>query len=361
MSYVEELLRPELADLKPYLPVHGSFRVRLDANEAPPLLGAHVRARLAEELGRVPFERYPDATAFELRSAVAERLGVKPEEVLLGVGSDELITLLLTAFARPRRANDTPAVLTTTPTFVMYRLSARLRGQRVIEVPLDAEWDLAEESLVRGIDVSEPHVVFIASPNNPTGVVARPERLARVIEHAAHSLVVIDEAYVNYADRDVLELFRRHENVVVLRTLSKIGFAALRVGWLVGNAKLVAELDKVRSPYNMNGLSQAFATVVLRELWGDVEQLVASVKSERARLVSELAALPSLELTPSQANFLWVKTARPAADVFSELSARGVLVRSFHASGGRLARQLRITVGTPAENDELVRCLRELA
>jgi histidinol-phosphate aminotransferase len=359
MSHVEELLRPELADLKPYLPVHGSFRVRLDANEAPPLLAGHVAERLAREFGRVPLERYPDASAFELRSAVAGRLGVKPEEVLLGVGSDELITLLLTAVARPRRGNEPPSVLTTTPTFVMYRLSARLRGQRVIEVPLDAEWDLAEESLLRGIDMAEPHVVFIASPNNPTGVVAGPERLARVIEHAKHSLVVVDEAYVNYADCHVLELFRQHENVVILRTLSKIGFAALRVGWLVGNAKLVAELDKVRSPYNMNGLSQALATVVLRELWDDVEKLIATVKSERARLATELAKLPALELTPSQANFLWVKTTRPAADVFNQLSAQGVLVRSFHASGGRLARQLRITAGTPAENDELVRCLRE--
>lgn len=360
MSHVEELLRPELADLKPYVPVHGSFRVRLDANEAPPLLGEHVAARLAREVTNVALERYPDATAFELRSAVAERLGVAPAEVLLGVGSDELITLLLTALARPRRGNEPTAVLTTTPTFVMYRLSAKLRGQRVIEVPLDADWDLAEESLLRGIDMAEPHVVFLASPNNPTGVVARPERLARVIEHAQRSLVVVDEAYVNYADRDALELFRRYENVVILRTLSKIGFAALRVGWLVGNAGLVAELDKVRSPYNMNGLSQALASVVLRELWGDVEKLVTAVKSERARVASELAALPSLELTPSQANFLWVKTARPAADVFSELSARGVLVRSFHSSGGRLARQLRITVGTPAENDELIGCLREL-
>jgi histidinol-phosphate aminotransferase len=361
MPHVEELLRPELADIKPYLPTFGEFRVRLDANEAPPLLGEHVRERLARELGRVPLERYPDATASALRAAVAERLGVRADEVLLGVGSDELITLLLTAFARPRRGNEPPAVLTTTPTFVMYRLSARLRGQRVIEVPLDANWELAEESLLRGIDMAEPHVIFLASPNNPTGTLAAPERLARVIERAERSLVVVDEAYVNYADKDALELFRRHENVVILRTLSKIGFAALRVGWLVGNQKLVAELDKVRLPYNMNGVSQALATVVLRELWSDVETLIGRVKAERTRLVSELTKLPSLELTPSQANFLWVKTARPAADVFSELSTRGVLVRSFHASGGRLARQLRITVGTPEENDELVRCLRELA
>ena len=361
MSLLEELLRPELADIKPYLPAPGQFRIRLDANEAPPLFGPHVAARLAAKFSRIALERYPDATSAELRAAFAERLRVAPEEVLLGVGSDELITMLMTAFVRPRRGSEPPAILTTTPTFVMYRLSARLRGQRVVEVPLDADWDLAEESLLKGVEMCDPHVIFIASPNNPTGTLASRSRLERLIASAKRSLVVVDEAYVDYAERDQLDLFRSHENVVILRTLSKIGFAALRVGVLVGNRKLVAELDKVRSPYNMNSVSQALASVVVRDLWGDVQELVEAVKAERARLFAELGTLPFLEITPSQANFLWVKTARPAAEVYSELSARGVLVRSFHASAGRLARQLRITVGTPEENDELIRCLRDLA
>jgi histidinol-phosphate aminotransferase len=361
MPHVEDLLRPELADIKPYLPTHGDFRIRLDANEAPPLFGPHVRARLAEEFSRVTLERYPDATSTGLRTAIAERLGVEPGEVLLGVGSDELITFLLTAFSQPRRGHEPPAILTTTPTFVMYRLSARLRGARVLEVPLDAEWGLAEESMLRGIEMAEPHVVFIASPNNPTGTVAAAGRLERVIERAERSLVVVDEAYVDYADKNQLELFRRYDNIVILRTLSKIGFAALRVGWLVGPRKLVTELDKVRPPYNMNGVSHALATVVVRELWDDVRGLVERVKAERTRLAAELGAIPALEVTPSQANFLWVKTERPAEELFRALSARGILVRSFHTSGGRLARQLRITVGTPEENDELIRCLRDLA
>jgi histidinol-phosphate aminotransferase len=242
----------------------------------------------------------------------------------------------------------------------MYRMSARLRGQRVLEVPLDPDWDLAEESILRGIEMGEPHVIFIASPNNPTGTLASPGRLERVIEAARHSLVVIDEAYVDYADRDQFELFRTYDNVVILRTLSKIGFAALRVGWLVGSHKLVAELDKVRLPYNLSAVSQALASVVLRELWDEVRAVVDQVKAERSRLFAELGTLPFLEVTPSQANFLWVKTAHPAEELYAKLSERGVLVRSFHASAGRLARQLRITVGTPEENDELIRCLRDL-
>jgi histidinol-phosphate aminotransferase len=361
MSPVEELLRPELAEIKSYLPTVGEFRIRLDANEAPPLFAPEVRRRLGEEFARVALERYPDATSRELRSAIAARLGVEPDEVLLGVGSDEVINFLLTACTRPRRGSEPPAVLTTTPTFVMYRLSARLRGERVIEVPLDAEWAVAEESMLRGIEMADPHVIFIASPNNPTGTVAARSRLERIIERAERSLVVVDEAYVNYADQDELALFRRYENVVILRTLSKIGFAALRVGWLVGPKKLVRELDKVRPPYNMNGVSQALATVVVRECWDEVERLVGVVKAERARMTAELFAIHGLAVTPSQANFVWVKTESPAEELFRALSARGILVRCFHASGGRLARQLRITVGTPEENDELIRCLRDLA
>lgn len=361
MTSVLDLLRPELADAKAYLPTQGDYRIRLDANEAPPLLPAHVQARLVEETARIAFERYPDATTSALRAAIAERIGVAPEEVLVGVGSDELIALLLTAVTRPRRGNEPPALLTTTPTFVMFRMSARLRGQRVVEVPLDADWDLAEASMLRGIEMSEPHVIFIASPNNPTSTVASPERLERVIEAAKSSLVVVDEAYVDYADRHRLELFRRYENVVVMRTLSKIGFAALRVGYLVGRRELVTELDKLRLPYNSNSVSQALATVVFRELWDEVLTMTATVKAERSRVASALAALPGVSVAPSQANFLWVKTGRPSEQLFRELGERGILVRSFHASTGRLAQQLRITIGTQAENDELVACLRELA
>ncbi len=361
MASAKPLLRPELADIKSYLPTPGSFRIRLDANEAPPLFPPSVKARLAEELGRVALERYPDATASTLRAAIAARLGVAPEEILLGVGSDELITMLLTVVTRPGRSTEPPAVLTTTPTFVMYRLSARLRGQRVIEVPLDDDWDLSEKFMLRGLEMSEPQLIFVASPNNPTGTLVNRERMERIVAAAPSSLIVLDEAYVDYADRHWLDLFRSHENVVVLRTLSKIGFAALRVGFLVGRRELVAELDKVRLPYNINGISQALATVVVAELWDEVLSVTAQVKAERARLESALSALPLLTITPSQANFVWVKTERPAEAVFRALGERGILVRSFHASGGRLAQQLRITVGTPQENDELVSCLRELS
>jgi histidinol-phosphate aminotransferase len=361
VSFLDDLVRTELADVRPYLPTPGDFRLRLDANEAPALFPTSVRERLQRAFGELALERYPDATAANLRRAIATRLGVDPDTLLLGVGSDEILALLVTALVKPRRGTEAPIVLTTSPTFVMYKMSARLRGLRVIEVPLDAGWDLAEESMLRALEVGPPHVVFIASPNNPTGTLMDRARLERVIEAAPRSLVVVDEAYIDYADRNQLDLFQKYENVAVLRTLSKVGFASLRIGWLVGRPELVRELDKVRLPYNSSGVAQALGALVVGELWDDVLRVVETVKSERARLAEALARLPGLEVSPSQANFLWLRTPGPAEGLFRALSERGILVRSFHASGGRLSQPLRITDGSPAENDELVRVLRELA
>jgi histidinol-phosphate aminotransferase len=357
---LSELLVPELADLAAYSPVHGDFAVRLDANEAPALLGAAARERLAEAAGQCAWERYPDARALELRHAIAGRCGVEPDEVLAGTGSDELITMLLTALARPRAASQPATLLTTTPTFVMYKLSARLRGWRVIEVPLDADWDLNVDQLLRALELSPPNLIFVASPNNPTSRKASRERLAALIGAARGALVVIDEAYVDYADGDQLDVYRAHENVAILRTLSKVGFAALRVGWLIARPALLAEIDKTRLPYNLPSLSQRLATLVLTELEAELTEVVAKVTRERALLAARLAELPRLGAVRSDANFFWVRTERPAGEVWSALAARGILVRSFHERGGRLAHQLRVTVGTASENAALLTALAEV-
>jgi histidinol-phosphate aminotransferase len=250
-------------------------------------------------------------------------------------------------------------VLTTTPTFVMYRLSARARGLRVIEVPLDDAWLPPLLSLERAIDFSRPNLIFLATPNNPTGTVIDRAVLERVIELARDALVVIDEAYVDYAAADHLELLR-HPNIAILRTLSKVGWASLRVGWLVASAPLVAELDKLRLPYNLPVPTQRLATLALGALAPVMQRTVERVVAERERLTAALGELPGLSVTPSQANFLWVHTERPSGELHAALAARGVLTRSFHARGGRLAHQLRVTIGAPDENDALLAALRDL-
>ena len=355
-----DVLRPELAELSPYAPHPGEFAIRLDANEAPPALSEAARARLAEVAAQTVYSRYPDSTLDELRAALAARSGVSAAEVLPGVGSDEIITLLLTAFSRPRAGASVTQIVTTTPTFVMYRMSAKVRGQRVLEVPLDASWDLAEGPLRAAIELADPALVFVASPNNPTSNLVSRDRLSRLIEAAPRALVVIDEAYVDYADENALELYRRYENVGILRTLSKIGFAALRVGWLIARPELVNELDKVRLPYNLPTLSQSLAITAVTELAPEIARVREEVVSERARLSERLSALPNVAVTPSQANFLWLRASRPANELFASLGERGILVRSFHARGGRLAQQIRVTIGTRSENDAFFEAYRQL-
>ncbi len=354
-----ELLRPELRDLTPYAPHSGDYAIRLDSNEAPDLLSERAKARLLEVSAETAWRRYPDPAARALRSALAAHSGVTPAEVVAGAGSDELIALLLTALSSPKAEHDAPVVLTTTPTFVMYQMSARVRGQRVLEVPLDADWDLSESGIRAAVRVTEPNLVFIASPNNPTGNLLSRSRIVTLIEALPRSLVVIDEAYVDYADGNQLDLYRQHPNVAILRTLSKVGFAALRVGWLIARPALVRELDKVRLPYNLSSPSQALATLAVTELAGELKATVEVVVRERARLSAKLAEL-GFRVTASQANFLWVQTATPAADWFDALKQRGILVRSFHPRGGRLSHQLRLTVGAPVENDALLAAFGEL-
>jgi histidinol-phosphate aminotransferase len=355
-----DLLCPALAELSSYTPVAGDYPVRLDANEAPELLSAEAKQRMAEACAHLTWERYPDATASVLRQALARYSGVSAEEVLVGDGSDEIITMLLSAFSQPRDRSGSAVVMTTTPSFVMYRMSARVRGQRVLEVPLDAAWDLASESMLRGLELSPPNVIFIATPNNPTGNLATRARLEQLIQAAPQSLVVIDEAYIPYSAVDQLELYRRYDNVAVMRTLSKVGFAALRVGWLIARPELIAQLDKVRLPYNMNAPAQALGALAVGELAPEIQRIVNYVVAERERVGLALGALPGVRVTPSQANFLWFYSERPAADLFAGLQARGVLVRSFHQRGGRLANQLRVTIGTREENDRFLASLREL-
>lgn len=354
------ILRDELGELKAYSPTPGQFEVRLDANEAPPLLSLAAKKRIAEVSQKVLLERYPDAGQKELRRAIATKLGVRPNQVLCGVGSDEIITLLLTVATRAKRRAPAPTIVTTTPTFVMYRLSARIRGQRVLEVPLDDDWDLSETSMLRAIEMAAPNLIFIASPNNPTGTMVSRDRLEAILTFAKDALVVVDEAYIDYASRQQLDLLESYENVAILRTLSKIGFASLRVGWIVGQPNLIAELDKARLPYNLPSVCQGLATLVLSELGAEIDATRAAVLSERKRLQGELSAIQGVVLPPSEANFLWVGLPKPAEEVFSELKKQSVLVRSFHGRGGRMEQYVRVTVGTRPENDRFLEAFRKV-
>jgi histidinol-phosphate aminotransferase len=352
------LVRPELAELASYVPADPpGVRVRLDANEAPPLDAPAVRDAVARAIRRTSLERYPDARGRELKARIAERTGARAEELLIGTGSDEVISLLLTALARPRPDTPQAVVLSPTPTFVMYRVTAKAHGCKPVEVPLDARWDLDLGAMKRAIEMTRPSVVFVASPNNPTGNRMSEDRLEVLLAAAGDALVVLDEAYVDYAGQSLRSWRVRHPRLAVLRTLSKVGLAALRIGWLEADEALVREVDKVRQPFNVSATSQAAAAAVMAEAWTEVQAHVAAVVKERGRVEAAVRSMAGWDVVPSQANFVWVGTPGPAADAHAQLLARGVLVRSFHASGGRLGNRLRLTIGTPAENDALLEAL----
>jgi histidinol-phosphate aminotransferase len=358
VSDFSTILSSELADLAAYVPADAPQLpggvVRLDANESPPPRSPAIREAVLRALEGVALERYPDARATRLRTQIAARTGAKAEEILVGCGSDEVIALLATAIARPREGSPEAIVVTPTPTFVMYRITARAHGLKPVEVPLDGAWDLDVGQMVRAVEMLRPNVIYVASPNNPTSNAMSPDRLERVVAAAKEALVVVDEAYGDFAGESRRVWRERYANLGILRTLSKIGLAALRVGWLEADAALVREIDKARQPFNVPATSQAAAAEVLERAWEAVTVHVAEVVRERVRVAAAIREMRGYEVTPSAANFLWVKTPRAAEETVARLRAQGVLVKSFHALGGRLAHQVRVTIGTPHENDRLV-------
>jgi histidinol-phosphate aminotransferase len=353
------LLRPELAAARPYQPELGPFVVRLDANEAPDFWGARARERFGEIARSAEFNRYPDVVAARLKRALAAREGGAPDEYLTCAGSDEAITILLTALGRARPPAAAARVVTVAPTFVMYRISAFVRGLEVLEVPLDGRWRAPADALVEAARRADPHVIFLATPNNPTGLTLEPETLRAVVEATPNALVVVDQAYGPYADRRFDDWLGRYPNVALLDTLSDVGLAALRVGWLRGRPELVRELDKVRSPYNLPSLSQAIAAAAIDEFPDELDRIVAEVRRGREALARGLEGL-GFEITPSEANFLWARAPLPAAELCSKLATCGVALRHFSSQGERLREYVRVTVGNESEHALLFQALRQV-
>jgi histidinol-phosphate aminotransferase len=279
--------------------------------------------------------------------------------VLIGNGSDELIGLLCATFGEPRDARTRGSVLYPSPSFVVYRIAAVAHGLEPLEVPLGPRFAPDEDALLAAVADRQPNLVFLATPNNPTGTVWPRETVTRLVTEHPEVITVVDEAYLAYGDaRSCSDLALSHPHCLVLGTLSKIGLAALRVGYLIGRPEVLTEVDKVRPRYNLSAPDQLAAEVVLPSHQAELEGHLDEVRQERARLSASLGQL-GIEVFPSGANFLLVK-ARAATALAAALAVRGVMVRCFDQ--GALLGCLRITIGTRDENDrlleELPACLR---
>ncbi len=328
-----------------HVPVPPVLRAKLDANELPYALPPMLREGLAAALAGIALERYPDPAARALRQVVAASVGVAGEQITFGNGSDELIAMLCAAFAGP--------ILYPVPSFVYYRMAAVARGLPTVEVPLGPRFELDEAAVHTAIVAQRPSVVFLALPNNPTGTLWRMDFAVELAAAYPDVVVVSDEAYGAYSGCTNLPHLPPHPNLVVMRTLSKIGMAGLRVGFTIASPALASVLERVRPPYNLSALDQA-AAAYLVEAGGDwCAAQAAAVVGERARLATALTAR-GFDVLPSEANLLLVYVPDAPA-LHARLAAAGISVRAF--GPGRLAAYLRVTVGTAAETDTLLGAL----
>jgi len=346
-------IRPEIQALSAYhVPDPGKL-VKLDAMENPYRWPAELAEQWLDSLRPVELNRYPDPGARELSEKLKQVMQV-PEgmQVVLGNGSDELIQMLALAVAGPDRV-----ILSTDPTFVMYRMIAEVVGLRYQAVPLSGYFSLDSEATLSAIKQTRPAIVFLAYPNNPTGNLFDAAVVDDVIR-AAPGLVVVDEAYAPFTDASFMSRLGEFPNLLVLRTVSKMGLAGLRLGLLAGPAEWLNEIDKTRLPYNINVLTQASALFALQHATM-LEEQAQKIRADRAKLAQALQELDGIRPYPSEANFILFETPHGEADrVFAALKEQGVLIKTLTPSGGRLQDCLRVTIGKPQENQAFLEALQ---
>lgn len=347
---VRQLVRDEIAAISAYPVASADGYIKLDAMENPWPLPAELRQELARTLADVAVNRYPDPSGGTLKAQLQQAFAIpEPAEVLLGNGSDELITLVAQALARPGAK-----LLALEPSFVMYKMNALFSGLDYVGVPLRSDFSLDLPATLAAIAEHQPAVVFVSYPNNPTGPrFARAE--VEAICEAAPGLVVVDEAYQAFASDSFMNLAGLRDNLIVMRTLSKLGLAGIRLGYAAGPAAWIQELDKVRPPYNVNVLTQAAARFSLRHIEVFNRQ-AAELCEERGRLAAGLARHAAIEAFPSEANFITIRVPDAPA-LYQHFKASGILIKQLHGSHPLLAQCLRLTVGAPQENDAMLAAL----
>jgi len=347
-----EIVRQEIQNIAAYHVQAAAGFVKLDAMENPYVLPDGVRMELAGALSTAELNRYPDPAALALKDSLRRTMRIPVgTELLLGNGSDELIQIIINACARPDAV-----VLALAPSFVMYRMYSLIAGVRFQEVSLESDFSLNPERLLAAIREYRPALVLISYPNNPTGNLISDEVMSLLLEEAP-GLVVVDEAYQPFASGTFMHRLPDYPNLVVLRTLSKLGLAGIRLGYAVAGVEWIRQFDKVRSPYNINVLTQIVAELML-ERFSVLEEQAAAIRVDRLALFHRLAALAGVVPYPSDANFLLVRVPDASA-IFSGLKSRRILVKNLHGAHPVLDQCLRITIGTPSENQLLFNALVE--
>ncbi|HEX8179857.1 MAG TPA: histidinol-phosphate transaminase [Pyrinomonadaceae bacterium] len=347
-------IKPRVRALRAYTLAPDRAPIKLNQNENPFALPARIREETARRLQTRAWSRYPDFVPAALHEQLAAFAGWPADGIIAGNGSNELIQATLMTTIEPGKR-----VLICEPTFALYRQVATVLGGDIVSIPLAADLTYDVPPIRTAVAAHSPDVIIICSPNNPTGCLLA-ERDLRDLLAAARGLVVIDEAYFEFAGETVVPLLREYEHLVVFRTFSKaMALAGLRVGYLLAAPALAREIGKAVLPYNLNFVSQTAAEVAVEMYDAELRPLVAEIINERARLFAALERINGLAPVTSRANFMVVRSTIAPQHVFKELLARGILVRD--VSGYPMLKDyFRLSVGTPAENDALIAALAEI-
>ncbi len=350
-SRMKRVIRQDIQSMHGYAVQPSAGMVKLDTMENPFRLAPPLREELGRRLAEVALNRYPAERGDVLREALARHAHMPDHcDIMLGNGSDELISLIAMACDVPGNT-----VLAPVPGFVMYQMSAKLQGLKFVGVPLTERFELDLPAMMAAVREHQPGIVYIAYPNNPTANLWDDAAIDAIIE-AAPGLVVMDEAYQPFAARDSMARLAHHEHVLLMRTMSKFGLAGVRIGYLIGRKPLIAEFDKLRPPFNISVLNCETALFALEHV-DEYARQAATIRSERDRLLVDLAGLPGVTPFPSQANMILARVP-DSKRAFEGLKARGVLVKNVAFLHPLLASCLRITVGTPDENVKMMEALK---
>jgi len=356
-----DVFRPDVLAMHAYVVQDAAGYIKLDAMENPYTLPPALQAKLGERLGQVALNRYPGTRVNDLHAALRAYAQVPADMgLVLGNGSDELISLLSVACTRPGAVALAPL-----PGFVMYEAFARQTGMGFVGVPLTPDFELDGPAMLAAIRQHKPALTYLAYPNNPTANLWDDAVIEQVIQAVADNaaaghpgLVILDEAYQPFASKSYLDRLARHPHVLLMRTLSKFGLAGVRLGYMMGRADLIAQIEKVRPPYNVSVLNIEAALFALEHADAFAQQ-AEQIKSERERLLAALAQMPGARAYPSQANMILVRV-NDAAAVFSALKSGGILIKNVSGLHQLLANCVRLTVGTPPENDALIAALTDI-
>jgi histidinol-phosphate aminotransferase len=350
MSFIHNWLRADIQEINAYHVPCSDNLIKLDAMESPFALPDELIAQYLSYLADAQLNRYPSPSAEELNQTLRDLMGIPKEfGVLLGNGSDELIQLLALA------CDTDDTILSIEPSFVMYDMIAKFTRLNYHGVPLTQDYKLDLDSTLESISKHKPKLIFIAYPNNPTGNTFDRIAIEKII-NMTDAMVVLDEAYYAYAGDSFISDIAKYPNLVVLRTVSKIGFAGLRLGLLISSQEMVSELDKLRLPYNINILTQVSANFLLKEK-DEINKNAAIIIEQRQILSDALKQIEGLLAYPSQANFILFKAPKAQA-LFDYLKANGILIKNL-SGAPKLTNCLRVTVGDNDQNKQFINIVKK--